>query len=158
MALSPDFIAGVNYPQSKNLFWTTFELIPPQWLNTPTLQYPAVSMTSSHKFWSCFSYFLVNWGKFICDFLSFIFSVFLLRKWNFAVILSDNRVVKNKFSTSLHHSFWRNRQGSFSIILNCEWFSSKWPRYQCPKSTFKLLLSWLPENGSSHQHCIIGKK
>ena len=84
----------------------------------------------------------------------------MLRKWNFAVILSEKWVFKNKFSTSLHYSFWRNGQENFSIIMNYEWFSFRLPHYHCRKITFKLLFSWLHHVGSSHQyqHSIIGKK
>ena len=82
----------------------------------------------------------------------------MLRKWKFAVILSDKWEARNKFSTSLHYSFWRNGQDNFSTILNCEWFSLKLPHYHCRKITFKLRFSWLLHDGSSHEHSIIGKK
>ena len=119
-----------------------------------------ISMTSSRKFWSHLSHFLVIGEKFmwflviLCNFLSF----FMLTKWNFAVILSDKWVVKNKFLTSLHYSFWRSGQENFSIIRNCGWFSTKLRHYQCPKLTFKLRFSWLLLHGLSQQHSIIGKK
>ena len=51
-----------------------------------------------------------------------IFSIFMLRKLNFAVILSDKWVVKNKVKILLRYFIWRNQQGHISIILNCEFF------------------------------------
>ena len=52
-----------------------------------------------------------------------IFLVFMLRKWNLAVIFkSDKWVAKNKISIILHYYFWRKSQEHFSIILSCEWF------------------------------------
>ena len=92
-------------------------------------------------------YFLVILEKFTWfPVFYIIFSLFMFRKWKFAVILSDKWVVTNKVSTLLHYSFWRNRQGHFSIILNSEWFYSKSPHCQCLEISFKLLFSWLLHN------------
>ena len=104
------------------------------------------------------SYFVVILEKFTW-FLVFhvIFSVFILRKWNFAVILSDKWEVKNKVLILLHYSFWR-RGSIFQKFWIVSVFFSKSHHCQCPKITFKLLFSILLHNGSSHQHSIIGKK
>ena len=87
-----------------------------------------------------------------------IFSVFILKKWKFPIILSAKWVVKNKVSKLLHYSFSIRVQGHFSRILNCEWLFWNLTHCHCPKISFKLLFSWLLHNGSSHQHSIIGKK
>ena len=78
-------------------------------------------------------YFVVIFRKFMW-FLVFciMFSIFILGKLNFAVILSERWVAKNKVSL-LHYSYWRNRQGHFFIILNFEWFFSKSPHCLCLK-------------------------
>ena len=88
----------------------------------------------------------------------YVISVLMIRKLNFAVILSNKWLVKNKVSTLLHYYFWRNRQRHFFIILNCEWLFSKSPHCQCLKIKFKPHFSWLFHSGLSQQHFIIRKK
>ena len=67
-------------------------------------------------------------------------------------------VVKKKVSALLHYYFWRNREGYFFIILNCEWLFSKLPHCQCLKIKFKPHFSWLFHSGLSQHHSIIRKK
>ena len=104
------------------------------------------------------SNFLNILGKFTWFLVFHLIWVLKLRKRNFAVLSSNKRVVKNKVSMLLHYYFWRNRQGHFYIILNCEWLFSKSPHCQCLKIKFKPHFSWLFHSGLSQQHSIIRKK
>ena len=96
-----------------------------------------------HYFFKATFLFCSHVGKiYVISCLLRNFLSFYVKEMEFAVILSDKWVIKNKVSTLLHYSFWRNGQGQLSIILNCKWFFSKSSHCQCLKITFKLL-SWL---------------
>ena len=88
----------------------------------------------------------------------YVISVLMLRKRNFAVILSNKWLVKNKVSTLLHYYFWRNRHRHFYIILNYEWLFSKSPHCLCLKIKFKPHFTRLFHSGLSQQYSIIRNK
>ena len=94
------------------------------------------------------SYFLNILGKFLWFLVFYVISVLMLRKRNFAVVLSNKWLVKNKVSTLLHYYFWRNS----------EWLFSKSPHCQCLKIKFETHFTRLFHNGLSQQHSNIRKK